>query len=91
MVEGRSFEEEVESVFGEIGRYASDNARVVVALLAALRSIGEAARSAGARVRLPILVELAEAVTAPAIEAAVATRDRELLKHEMERVRAELS
>lgn len=41
--------------------------------------------------RLPILVELAEAVTAPAIEAAVATRDRELLKHEMERVRAELS
>lgn len=91
VAETRSFEEYLDSAFSEIGRYASDNARVVVALLAALRSIACAVRQAEAPERLPVLIELGEAITAAAVEAAATTRDEELLLRELGRLREEVS
>lgn len=87
----RSFEEYVDSAFSEIGRYASDNARVVLVLLTAVRSIGCAAQSAGAVERRRVLAEIGEAIAAPALEGAGASRDERLVRRELERLREEFS
>lgn len=87
VADNRSFEEYADAAFSEIGRYASANARVVVVLLAAVRSIGCAARCAGALERVPALAEMGEAIAAPAIEGAGATRDERLVRRELRRLR----
>ena len=87
VADNRSFEEYADGAFSEIGRYASDNARVVLVLLAAMRSVGCAARSAGAVARVPALAEIGEAIAAPAIEGAGATRDERLIRRELGRLR----
>ena len=91
VAETRSFEEYADGAFSEIGRYASDNARVVLVLLAAVRSVGCAARSAGAVERVPVLAEIGEAIAAPAIEGADATRDERLIGRELGRLREAFS
>ena len=87
VAEQRSFEEYADSAFSEIGRYASDNARVVLVLLAAVRSVGCIARSVGAVGRVPALAEIGEAIAGPALEGASATRDERLIRCEIERLR----
>lgn len=81
-----TFEEYVDGAYSEIGRYASDNARVVLAVLGALAGIGESARIAGACERTPIIGELARAVAGPALEQARTERDRALIQDGLERV-----
>lgn len=87
VAEQRSFEEYADGAFSEIGRYASDNARVVLVLLAAVRSVGCVARAAGAVGRVPALAEIGEAIAAPALEGAGATRDERLIWRELGRLR----
>lgn len=80
------FEEYADLAYGEIGRYASDNARVVVAVLEALVGVGESARAASAHERASIVSRLAGAIAEPALEQAATERDRALIRQALERV-----
>jgi len=75
----RAFDEYVRGAFDEIGRYATGNASVVVALLDAIDRIGTAARRSGYRERLSVLARTAEAVAIPALADARTERDRILI------------
>jgi uncharacterized membrane protein len=76
----RSFGEYVEEAFGEIGRYAADNARVVVDAVDALARVAAAAHRAGAPERVAIVRELATAAAAQGIARAVTERDRSAIR-----------
>ncbi len=86
----RSFDDYVDGAFTEVGRFASGNARVAVALLDAIGSIAAVARRAGRPERLAVLVELAEAIAAPALEDARTERDRALVRKALEQATARL-
>lgn len=88
--EQRGFDEYAERAFDEIGRFGVDNTRVVLAVSAALCSIAAAARRAGADERLPILLELGEAISESALGSASNRRDRKVLTRELARLRLEL-
>jgi uncharacterized membrane protein len=89
VVARRSFAEHAERSFGEIGRYARANARVVISLLDAVRSIAGAARLAGADERRSCLEELGAACAHSALERAESARDTQAIEHELERLRME--
>lgn len=88
VVRSVGFEEYAQAAFGEIGRFSSDNARVVSTVLEALVYVGESARAAGAQERIAIVVQLARAVAEPALEGARTERDRVLTRKGLERVEA---
>ncbi len=85
---GRTFSDYVEVAFAEIGRYATDNARIVVASTAALARAAEAARAASAVDRLRVLADTATALAQPALEDARTERDRRLIAAGVARVEA---
>ncbi|MBA2332761.1 MAG: DUF2254 domain-containing protein [Actinobacteria bacterium] len=91
VVQRRSFEEYVDDSLSEIGRYSRENARVVLALLSTLSSVGDAARRPGALERLGVLRELGEAFAEPAVEAAGKERDKHVLRRRLERLLSELA
>jgi uncharacterized membrane protein len=76
----RTFDEYVEEAFGEIGRYAADNARVVVDVVDALARVAAAARRAGALERVAIVRELATAAAEQGIARAATERDRSAIR-----------
>jgi len=76
----RTFDEYVEEAFGEIGRYAADNARVVVDVVGALSRVATAARRAGALERVAIVRELATAAAEQGIARAATERDRSAIR-----------
>ncbi len=76
----------MDGAYSEIGRYATDNARVVLAVLAALVGVGEATHRARAYERTLIVGELARAVAEPALEHAPTERDRALIQEGLNRV-----
>ncbi len=82
------FEELLREPFDELGRYASADARVAVALLDALAGIAAAARRAGAGARLEAAAEIAEHVAALALHDARIDSDRALVARGLGRVRA---
>ncbi len=82
----RSFDDYVEEAFLELGRYASRDARVTVALLDAIHGVLEAVLSVGAHDRLAVLRRTADAVAQPAFDDARTERDRELVRSGLERV-----
>ncbi len=82
-----AFEEYVELAFIEIGRYATGDARVVGALLAALETVAAAARDAGANDRAAAVVAAAEDIAGPALADARTDRDRASIAERLERVR----
>ncbi len=77
VMRNRSFHEYLQA-FVEIGRTTTENARVAVALLAALESIAKIATLKGQE-RLPLLGSIASAIATPAIEDARTDIDRTLL------------
>ncbi len=82
----RSFDDYVEEAFLELGRYATRDARVTVALLDAIHAVLGAARAAGAGDRVPVLRRTAEAIAQPALEDARTGRDREQVQSGFDRV-----
>lgn len=84
----QSFEEYAREAFLEIGRYATDNARVVLLVLDALAAVAVVARRAAADERASVLGDLARAVAAPALRAAATGLDRDLLDRGLERALA---
>jgi len=80
-----TFREYVE-VFVEIGRVATDNARVAGATLDALAAIAATAARHGLGERLATLVEVADAVATPALADARTDHDRALLGERRARV-----
>jgi len=88
VVRSVGFEEYAHAAYGEIGRFSSDNARVVSAVLEALVHVGESARAAGAQERTAIVVQLARTVAEAALERARTERDRALTREGLERVEA---
>lgn len=82
----RTFDEYVAVGYAEIGRFATDNASVVVSVLEALEAIARACRAAGALERTRIVFELACAVADPALVAARTERDRTLIRGARQRV-----
>jgi uncharacterized membrane protein len=85
LVRRRSFAEYVEPLI-ELSRYASADARVVIALLEALAGAAEAAREEGAEARVATLREAAATVSEPALEAARTERDRDLVRAAQQQV-----
>ncbi len=81
-----SFGEHVDCAYSEIGRNASDNARVVSAVLEALASIARCAGRAHAQERTHVLGEIARAVAGPALERAGTARDRASIQAGLDRV-----
>jgi uncharacterized membrane protein len=82
----RTWDEYVDGAFAEIGRYGTDNARIVLDVLDALDGIGGAATRAGARERRAVLGVLAQAVAGPALAAARTPRDEAAVAAALERV-----
>lgn len=82
------FEELLREPFDELGRYASPDARVAVALLDALAGIAEAARPAGSTARVEAALETAEHVADLGLDDARTDADRALIARALERVRA---
>ncbi|HUG66071.1 MAG TPA: DUF2254 domain-containing protein [Gaiellaceae bacterium] len=83
----RTFEEHVDEAFAELGRYAAENARIVVSLLDALEAVARACRAVGALERAGAIGRLSEAVAESALQAARADLDRSLIHEARERVR----
>lgn len=76
-----TFEEYLAEAFDEIGRYATDNARVVVSLLDALGAIAQAGGDGPhSHQRVSLVVEVADAVARPALEDARTPRDMALIE-----------
>jgi uncharacterized membrane protein len=90
-VRHRTWEEYVEEAFDEIGRYAAGNARVVLLVLDALRSVGRAARAVGAEDRLPVLADVGQAVTEAARSATSTDRDHAMLASAARELSADLA
>lgn len=84
----RPFAEYIDTAFAEIGRYARDNARVVVALLEALEAIAVAARSVAAHDRMGLIAARARDLAGPAIEDARTDFDRRLVQDALAHVAA---
>jgi uncharacterized membrane protein len=82
------FEDLVREPFEELGRFASRDARVAVALLDALAGIAAAARRADAGARLAAAAATAEHVAGPAVEDARGDSDRAQVLDGLARVRA---
>lgn len=82
----RSFEEYVDGAYAEIGRYAADNARVVVSVIESLEAVARSALAADAYDRTPLVEEFSRAVARPAIEQARTERDRRLIRDALDRV-----
>ncbi|MBD0328820.1 MAG: DUF2254 domain-containing protein [Thermoleophilia bacterium] len=83
----RPFASYVEQAFLELGRYATRDARVAIALLDALAAVAESAREAGADERVDVVVEVADAVAGPALDDARTDYDRALIEEHADRVR----
>ena len=91
VVRHRVWEEYVAEAFDEIGRYAAENARVVLLVMDAVRSVGRAATAVGADQRLPVLAEVGQSVADAALAAARTPRDRELLESAARELAADLA
>ena len=78
----REFGEYLDSLL-EIGRYSSRDARVTVAIVDALRSVGAAARDAGFNERADAAVEMAVAIGVPARDAARNNLDRDSIDRQL--------
>jgi uncharacterized membrane protein len=83
VVQRREFAEYLES-FVEIGRYSSEDARVTVALLDALRSVRAVARDAGFDARAAEISEAALAIGLPAVEAMRSRQDTEAIERALD-------
>ena len=83
VVECRSFQEYAQLLI-QIGRYASQDARVVVRLLHALERIAEIASIEQQR-SLSLLQTLAQAIAAPALAQATTEFDRTLIEEQLQR------
>lgn len=86
VVRRREFEEYLESLV-EIGRYSTEDARVTVALLDALRSVRAVARDAHFGARAAEIAEAALAIGLPASEAMRSRRDTEAIEHALDTLR----
>jgi len=75
-----TFDDYLAAAFDDVGRYASGNARVVVALLDALGSIAHVAAGAGhGGDRVASVTEVADAIAGPALADARTERDRRII------------
>ncbi len=83
-VRARSFEEYIEDSVVEIGRYAGDNARVVIALLERIRSVHAAIAGSEADERERVLREATISVVEIALEGAPTEHDRALIRRHAE-------
>ncbi len=79
VVQRREFQDYLESLL-EIGRYSTEDARVTVTLLVALRSIRAVARDASFEARAAEIAEAAFAIGTPAREAMRSRRDGEAIE-----------
>lgn len=83
----RSFAELLTLHVAEVGRYATSDARVGVALLEMLHGVAEAARNAQAVDRVTVVVAAARRIAGPMIEDARTDDDRRDLERALDRVR----
>jgi uncharacterized membrane protein len=83
-----SFEDVLHEPFADLARVASEDARVVRAMLDALAGIAAAAVEAGAGDRAAAVTAAAEDIAAPALEDARTAADRMLVADGQARVRA---
>ena len=83
-----SFEDYAREAFAEIGRYASDNARVVAAALGALSKAARAARRAGAADRIAVIRRVGDAMAERALADARTEDDRTEIQLALARLEA---
>ena len=83
IVRRREFEEYLESLI-EIGRYSTEDARVTVALLDALRSVRGVARDAHFDARAAAIAEAAFAIGLTARDAMRSRRDIAAIEHALD-------
>ena len=86
VVRVRSWDEYAEHAFAEIGRYATDDARIVRDVLEALGGVAAVAAAAGADERLLVLGDLARDVAEPALAASRSSREKAAIAERLEDV-----
>ncbi len=87
VVDRRDFDDFVEEAFAELGRYDRSDPRLALRLLAALERTAEAVVAGGARERLGVVIETADAIGRAAIDQAPSEHDRGAIAEALERVR----
>lgn len=87
IVRRREFDDLVEEAFAELGRYADKDPRVVVRLLGALERTADALVAAGARERLPVVMETADGIGQRAMAEVETDHDRSSISEALDRVR----
>jgi uncharacterized membrane protein len=87
IVEAVPFAELLRDSLVEIGWFAAGDTLVACRLLDALAGIAAVAAEAGARERLPVVLEVAAEVASPAADEARTERDRRLVAERLGRVR----